>query len=149
MRCENRGEIVSMLSSMCDRLRQTADEVERIEGKNAVRLGLDAIALAYAVGELRDAADTIDGLRTRCQDAQAENEKLRANAAHWELEHCPSCKNVADLQEVLDKNAKLRELVRNMYGWLVVNYEKSYVIPLNGLNDIERDMRDLGIEVDE
>ena len=52
---------------------------------------------------------------------------------------------IADLNA---DNAKLRELVKNMHGWLVVNYEKFYVIPLNGLNNIERDMMELGIKVD-
>ena len=28
---------------------------------------------------------------------------------HYELEHCPACKNVADLQEALEENAKLRK----------------------------------------
>lgn len=32
-------------------------------------------------------------------------------STHYELEHCPACKNVADLQEALAENAKLRELV--------------------------------------
>ena len=36
----------------------------------------------------------------------------RDGSIHYELEHCPACKNVADLQEALDENAKLRELVR-------------------------------------
>lgn len=30
-------------------------------------------------------------------------------STHYELEHCPACKNVADLQEALEENAKLRE----------------------------------------
>ncbi len=35
----------------------------------------------------------------------------RDGSVHYELEHCPACKNVADLQEALEENAKLRELV--------------------------------------
>ncbi len=38
----------------------------------------------------------------------------RDGSINYELEHCPACKNVADLQEALDENAKLRELVRDM-----------------------------------
>lgn len=34
----------------------------------------------------------------------------RDGSVHYELEHCPACKNVADLQEALEENAKLREL---------------------------------------
>ena len=40
----------------------------------------------------------------------------RDGAINYELDHCPACKNVADLQEVLDENAELRELVRDLYG---------------------------------
>ena len=32
-------------------------------------------------------------------------------ATHYELDHCPSCKNTADLQDALAENAKLRELM--------------------------------------
>ena len=32
-------------------------------------------------------------------------------ATHYELDHCPSCKNIADLQDALAENAKLRELM--------------------------------------
>lgn len=39
----------------------------------------------------------------------------RDGAINYELDHCPACKNVADLQEVLDENAELRELVRRMF----------------------------------
>lgn len=38
-----------------------------------------------------------------------EVERLHADQAHWELGNCPSCPNVADLQEALEQNAKLRE----------------------------------------
>ena len=33
----------------------------------------------------------------------------RDGAINYELDHCPACKNVADLQEALVDNAKLRE----------------------------------------
>ena len=33
----------------------------------------------------------------------------RDGSVHYELEHCPACKNVADLQEALEENAKLRD----------------------------------------
>ena len=32
-------------------------------------------------------------------------------ATHYELDHCPSCKNTADLQDALAENARLRELM--------------------------------------
>ena len=38
----------------------------------------------------------------------------RDGSINYELEHCPACKNVADLQEALAENEKLRELVRGL-----------------------------------
>ena len=38
----------------------------------------------------------------------------RDGSINYELEHCPACKNVADLQEALHENAKLRELVKDI-----------------------------------
>ncbi len=99
-------------------------------------------------------ADDCRYFEERAKELESENAKLRDELAKWErltanieLPEYPITKfKPKDLER---ENAKLRELVKNMYGWLVVNYEKSYVIPLNGLNDIERDMRELRIEVEE
>lgn len=44
------------------------------------------------------------------EHAYAYEAGYRDGSVHYELEHCPACKNVADLQEALDENAKLREL---------------------------------------
>ena len=41
----------------------------------------------------------------------AENAKLRADQAHWELGNCPSCQNVVSLQEALEQNDKLRNIL--------------------------------------
>ena len=95
------------------------------------------------------AADTI-------RELQVENDKLRDKdhayayeagysdgSTHYELEHCPACKNVADLQEALDEIAKLRELVRDMCEWAYV----SECCDLQGQFDAR--MRELGIEVPE
>lgn len=41
------------------------------------------------------------------EHAYAYEAGYRDGSAHYELEHCPACKNVADLQEALDENAKL------------------------------------------
>jgi hypothetical protein len=57
-----------MLTAQCDGLRETADEVERIKHNNADWLWRDGITLMDAVRELRDAADTIEGLRDRLTD---------------------------------------------------------------------------------
>ena len=48
-------------------------------------------------------------LERRIDELCAEVERLHADQAHWELGNCPSCPNIADLQEALEQNAKLRE----------------------------------------
>lgn len=61
-------------------------------------------------------ADELYGLHCDIGRLETENAKLReqverlhADQAHWELGNCPSCPNIADLQEALAENAKLRE----------------------------------------
>ena len=76
-----------------------------------------------------------DALERRIDELCQENERLRADQAHWELGNCPSCPNIADLQEALEQNAKLRELV-------------DYMTPLAlyAASERERDrMRELGV----
>ena len=67
-----------------------------------------------------------------------ENKELRADQAHWELGNCPSCPNVADLQEALEQNAKLRELCKDMLAE-IVDYD------LIGSCRYEARMRELGV----
>ena len=80
----------------------------------------------------------------------------RDGSIHYELKHCPACKNVADLQEALAENAKLRELVRHLYECMCNidadgNYECDSCEYDNaeGECDFERLMRELGVEADE
>ena len=47
------------------------------------------------------------------EHAYAYEAGYRDGSINYELEHCSSCKNVADLQEALAENAKLRELVKD------------------------------------
>jgi len=47
----------------------------------------------------------------------------RDGSINYELEHCPSCKNIVDLQDALDKNAKLRKLVQSV---LVLQHDPVY-----------------------
>ena len=67
----------------------------------------------------------------RIDELCAENERLRQEnqsigmaaydigyrngSVHYELEYCPACKNIADLQEALEENAKLREEVEQWH----------------------------------
>lgn len=49
------------------------------------------------------------------EHAYAYEAGYRDGSVHYELEHCPACKNVADLQEALDENTELRALVEDMW----------------------------------
>ena len=80
-------------------------------------------------------------------------------ATNYELDHCPSCKNIADLQDALDENAKLRELVRELWeGYNDPRCEECHQkdtptcadcpICAREASVIDR-MRELGVEVDE
>jgi hypothetical protein len=107
---------MSMLSSMTEKMRETADKVERFGRRNSDWLWRDATTITRAVVELRDAADTIDDLRRKCQDTQA-------------------------------KNAKLCELVRDMWHELdaATQYDAGGVRGI--VSEFADSMRDLGIEV--
>ena len=68
--------------------------------------------LCAEVEKYRSARDASVDLATktidRIRELEAEVERLHADQAHWELGNCPSCPNIADLQEALEQNAKLR-----------------------------------------
>lgn len=61
-------------------------------------------------------------------------------AINYELDHCPACKNISDLQDALDENAKLRELVSLL---MVV---RKYTISCNPLDckscQVEKECRE-------
>lgn len=48
------------------------------------------------------------------EHAYAYEAGYRDGSINYELEHCPACKNVANLQEALAENAKLRNEVDNL-----------------------------------
>lgn len=78
------------------------------------------------------------------EHAYAYEAGYRDGSVHYELEHCPACKNVADLQEALKENAKLRELVEDMAAdirGLGVDFKRV------GWCDYADRMRELGVEV--
>ena len=79
-----------------------------------------------------------------------ENKELRADQAHWELGNCPNCPNVADLQEALEQNGKLRELAQRLlteYRYMRVRPRRMYLEHETRMRIIEDEMRSLGIEV--
>jgi rubrerythrin len=94
-----------MLTAQAEGLRETADEVERIKHNNADWLWRDGITLIDAARELREAADTIEGLLNRltetCHDvgfapyffecSECGKTHLR-NAAYVDMpNYCPEC----------------------------------------------------------
>lgn len=107
-----------MFGSQIDELRKSADEWNASNMFELARM-------------CREAADIITDLRDDLQRANAENARLREEnqsigmaayevgykdgSVHYELEHCSACKNIADLQEALEENAKLRELVCSLH----------------------------------
>ena len=73
----------------------------------------------------------------------------RDGSINYELEHCPACKNVADLQEALAENAKLRELCADMWFW---HYEghidsESQERQMLHIDAVIQRMRELGVDV--
>ena len=72
----------------------------------------------------------------------------RDGSINYELEQCPACKNVADLQEALAENAKLRELVRAAWRCIHSGLSCSDCRLVAGGCTLQSAMRELGIEVD-
>lgn len=62
---------MSVIGDQCDRLRATADELERIRHNNTDWLWRDSITLTDAVEQMREAADLILELRNRLQEKEA------------------------------------------------------------------------------
>lgn len=107
----------------------THDEAERL------REMFDQLEAENA--ELRDERD--------CVGVAAYETGYKNGSVHYELEHCPACKNIADLQEALEENAKLRELMLDMLLY--------YAMP--GAPDYKREAglleraHEMGVEVSE
>ena len=110
---------MSMLSSMTEKMRETADKVERFERRNSDWLWRDATTITRAVVELRDAANTIDRLRRTCNDLQRDYDNLRN--AMWDRANARAIDfmkedelraTCADLYDHIDE---LKALVRDMY----------------------------------
>lgn len=74
----------------------------------------------------------------------------RDGAINYELDHCPACKNVADLQEALDERDQLRELVRDMWDFYCAELGEPRVFEeeLDFSVEVWKRMRKLGVEVD-
>lgn len=80
-------------------------------------------------------------------DAETLARSLRARAGDGSIEwDCEPIQTsvLLDVADMLDENAKLRELVKSMY------YDLTHMtFPPNWVTDYEADMRELGVGVDE
>ena len=81
------------------------------------------------------------------EHAYAYEAGYRDGSIHYELEHCPACKNVADLQEALAENAKLRKYVAWLEKWALDH--ASFGLSAEVQFELDMKRRELGIEVDE
>ena len=93
-----------------------------------------------------------EALERRIDELCCENARLRERLVHMELHECPGCRNVADLQEALDENTKLRELVLDMAECMDNSQPRCKKCKFRELNCqwfkfFDR-MRELGIEVE-
>ena len=115
---------MSWISAQCDQLRERAKELCSLAPDPAVPYLVPstketmALAMRSAASEMEDAANTI-----------------------WEL-RCKLVDIVADLQEALAENAKLRELVRDLYEMAYPECPSAFEAAFSDR------MRELGIEVD-
>lgn len=75
--------------------------------------GMSAMECSAYSDKLIDIADRIDKTHEE-EHAYAYEAGYRDGSINYELEFCPACKNVADLQEALAENAKLRKLVSGL-----------------------------------
>lgn len=103
--------------------------------------------------DVADMLDENDKLRQENQSIGMASYEVgyKNGSIHYELEHCPACKNVADLQEVLDENAKLRELVGGLeycVQGLVCDCCPLYDPSSTNHRRCESLERELGVEVD-
>ena len=123
---------MSMLSVMCERLRNIADN-------------LSANGYTDTVRELRDAADVIDDLRRKCQDVQAENERLRETMAQMVHNHAEQGREVNKLKALIrDMQTCINHVAETAVNWDCTD------CPLDGTRecDFEGRMITMGIEVE-
>lgn len=114
---------MSMISSQCDKLRRTADEIERIKNNNTDWLWRDAVTLTDAVEQMREAADLILELRNNLQQANSENAKLRelVGVVYSDL---VDVNLLMENNQLKAENAELRELVIGI--WHELNAATQY-----------------------
>ena len=118
---------MSMISAQIDELRAIADK--------------DTVPYE-ASDAIYQAADTIWQLRDDLQRTNAENAKLRGEYNKMDVWHSK------ELTAAMDENAKLRELVRDMYMSMNISCQFSHAIPAGTMAHIKNRAIGLGVEVD-
>lgn len=83
-------------------------------------------------------------------DVHAYEAGYHDGATNYELDHCPSCKNIADLQDALDENAKLRELAAEMYPYAKAFLQQGVMLGCNDSKSYDwfLQLRELGVVVE-
>ncbi len=81
------------------------------------------------------------------EHAYAYDAGYRDGAINYELEHCPACKNIADLQEALEENAKLRKTLSDLWGLFKEN-AAVHACDLPRVDAVRDRLQELRIEVD-
>ena len=134
-----------MLSAQINELRGWANQLSEQEDE----FGVVVRALVVA---LRDAADTIDGLRTRCQDVQRDYDNLRnamwnrANARAIDLMTEDELRGLCtDLYDHIDE---LKALIRDMWHGGMCYCDEYGACEKCEYGYLDR-ARDLGVEVNE
>ena len=119
------------------------DELRELAGDGS----MEWVSGPFRASVLRDAADTIWELRDDLQRANADNARLRS-----ELESVGTAAYLYGRSDLKAENAKLRELVRDMFGgykgaveMLPSSYSRN--VAKGVVMDIYDRMRELGIEV--
>lgn len=97
-----------------------------------------------AMGAIKAANERMDLLEAENEKLQDENERLRSCLSD-SAENSKQIMHEAHVQE--EENAKLRELVRNLYA-CINNRDCDYCEYVDEACEFERNMRELGIEVE-
>ena len=143
---------MSMLTAQASHLREMSYTVERVKSDAVGKLSLSgSIALAMAAMDMRDAADTIDGLRTRCQDVQRDYDNLRN--AMWDRANARAIDFMTEdelrglCSDLYDHIDELKALIRDMWHDGMCDCDEFGACAKCEYGYLDR-ARDLGVEVE-
>ena len=113
----------------------------------------DAIELGHAITFVKVADGSVVSKRTYVPESHADvtdgyEAGYMDGLTHYELEHCPACKNVTDLQDALAENAKLREFAKNAYRHICVQEGYLRNSGYDSFDYFDTVAHELGVEVE-